>query len=137
MTCLAVGSLSGCASAPVEIPEWDLEPAVVEVTEPLRLPELPSPVSSTDSTATFDAEGMEALLQYATVAGGNYEIAVENARALEAQAAAYNELIQAGQLQRQFTQIREEQLANERRDHMINNWVHRGIILLALIGAAL
>lgn len=138
MTCFLLGSLSGCVSSPpVDIPEWDLTPAVVEVTEPTRLPEMPSPVSVDDEGATFDRDGFAALLAYAVVAGGNYDIALENASALEAQSAAYNQLIEAGKLQRQFTQIREEQLANERQDHMLNNWVHRGIIALILIGAAL
>lgn len=137
MTCFLVGSLSGCASAPVEIPEWDLTPAVVEATAPLSLPELPSPVAVTEEGATFSPEGFAALLAYATTAGGNFDIALENAAALEAQAAAYNQLIEAGKLQRQFTQIREEQLAIERRDHFIDNWVYRAVIGLALIGAAL
>lgn len=138
MTCFLLGSLSGCAnSPPVEIPEWDLTPAVVEVTEPTRLPEMPSPAGGDNEVVWFDQEGFAALLQYAIVAGGNYDIALENAAALQAQAAAYNQLIEAGKLQRQFTQIREEQLANERQDHMLNNWVHRGIIALILIGAAL
>lgn len=137
MICFLVGSLSGCASAPVEIPEWELTPAVVEVTQPIRLPELPSPVSQQADTVTFSQQGFAALLAYATAAGGNFDIALENAAALEAQAAAYNQLIEAGKLQRQFTQIREEQLAIERRDHLIDNWVYRAIIGLALIGAAL
>ncbi len=135
MTFFLLGALSGCASSPVEIPEWDITPARVEAQQPVRLPELPSPASSTEDTVTFTAEGFEALLSYAVVSGGNYDIAKENAAALEAQSQAYNSLIEAGKLQRQFAQIREEQLARERRDHFVDNWFHRGLIALAILVA--
>ena len=138
MTCCLLGSLSGCASSPpVDIPEWDLTPAEVQVQQPIRLPELPSPVRADEEGAVFSPEAFAQLLEYATVAGGNYDIAVENAAALEAQAAAYNQLIEAGKLQRQFTQIREEQLAISRRDHFVDTWFYRVIIALGLLGAAL
>lgn len=127
----------GCVSSPVEIPPWDITPATVEVQRPLPLPELPAPTSSTEDTVTFTIEGFSALLAYAAVAGGNVDIALENAAALEAQSQAYNSLAEAGKLQRQFTLIREEQLAIERRDHLIDNWVHRAIIAIGLLGAAL
>lgn len=69
------------------------------------------------------------------VAGGNYEIAQENAKALTALSASYNHLIEAGKLQNQFTLVREEQLQQERRDHFIDNWFHRGLIALGLLVA--
>lgn len=135
MTCFLLGSLSGCASSPVEIPDWDLTPATVEVQQPIRLPELPSPASSTDETVTFTREGFQRLLEYSVVAGGNYEVATENADSLESLSRAYNHLIEAGKLQQQFTQVREEQLQQERRDHFIDNWFHRGLIALGILVA--
>lgn len=130
MTCFLIGSLSGCASNPVDLPDWDLTPATVEVQQPLRLPEMPSPVSSTKETVTFSKADFERLLAYATTSGGNYDVALDNAEALEGLSRAYNHLIEAGKLQNQFTQIREEQLQRERRDHFMDNWFHRGVIVL-------
>lgn len=133
MICCLLGSLNGCASSPVDIPKWDLVPVEEQAQHPIRLPELPSPVASTDSTVTFTQPDFARLLRYATVSGGNYEIAEANALALESMNEAYNSLIVAGQAQLSFTQVREEQLQQERRDHFIDNWFHRGLIALAIL----
>lgn len=138
MTCFLLSSLSGCASSnPVDLPDWDLTPAKVEVQQPLRLPELPSPERSGAGSFVYTPDQFARLLDYVTVAGGNYTIAQENAAALEALGGAYNHLIEAGKLQMQFTQVRDEQLQRERSDHFIDNLWHRGIIVLGLIGVAL
>ena len=84
---------------------------------------------------TFDSAGFRVLLDIVDIADGNYAIAVENAAALEDQARAYNQLIEVGELQQQFMQIREEQLERERRDHFIDNWFHRGLIALGILVA--
>lgn len=86
---------------------------------------------------TFTAAQFAVITDYLIVSGGNYDIAVENAEALEALSRSYNHLIEAGKLQNQFTQIREEQLARERRAHEFDNWFYRGVIALGLLGAAL
>ena len=131
-------SLSGCASQnPVDLPDWDLTPATVEIQQPLRLPEIPSPASTTEDSVTFTREGFAALVQYTIVAGGNTDIALENAAALEALSRSYNHLIEAGKLQMQFTQVRDEQLQRERREHEMDNWFYRGLIALGLIAVAL
>jgi hypothetical protein len=131
-------SLSGCASQnPVDLPDWDLTPATVEIQQPLRLPEFPSPERQPDDTLTFTPAQFAVLLDYMTVAGGNYEIAAENAAALEALSRSYNHLIEAGKLQMQFTQVRDEQLTRERRAHEQDNWFYRGVIALGLIAVAL
>jgi len=133
MTCLVLGSLSGCASqSPVDLPDWDLTPATVEIQQPLRLPEMPSPERTDEDTFTFTPDQFARLLDYATVAGGNYDIALENAAALEALSGAYNHLIEAGKLQMQFTQVRDEQLQRERREHEMDNWFYRGLIALGI-----
>lgn len=133
LTFFLIGHLSGCASSPVEIPEWDLTPVVTTATQPLTRPELPSPVSSTEVTVTFTKSGMSTLLDIVDIGDGNYTIAQENAAAVNAQGEAYNQLIEVGKLQRSFTQIREEQLARERRDHFIDNWFYRGLIALGIL----
>jgi hypothetical protein len=135
MTCFLIGSLSGCVSSPVEIPEWDLTPVEAEAQPPLSRPELPSPGSSTEDTVTFSRDSFVVLLDIVDVADGNYTIAQENAAALDAMGQAYNQLIEVGKLQRSFTQIREEQLARERRDHFVDNWFHRGLIALGILVA--
>ena len=135
MTCSLLLSLSGCASSPVELPEWDLTPVTGESQQPISLPEFPSPESSTDDTVTFSKASLRVIVDYMTIAGGNYTIAQENALALDAMGQAYNQLIEVGKLQRQFTQIREEQLARERRDHFIDNWFYRGLIALGILVA--
>lgn len=138
MTCLVLLSLSGCASQnPVDLPDWDLVPSTVEIQPPLRLPEIPSPASSTEDSVTFTKEQFAALVQYTIVAGGNQDIALENAAALESLSRAYNHLIEAGKLQMQFTQVRDEQLQRERRAHEMDNWFYRGLIALGLIAVSL
>lgn len=82
---------------------------------------------------TFTREGFQSLLAYSVAAGGNQEIAQANADALESLSQSYNELLTAGDLQRQFAQVREEQLDRERRDHFIDNWFHRGLIALGIL----
>jgi len=137
MTCSLLLSLSGCASNTVELPEWDLTPVTVEAQPPLRLPEFPSPASSGEESVTFTLEQFAVIVDYMTISGGNYTIAQENAAAVDAMGQAYNQLIEVGKLQRSFTQIREEQLAREKRDHFIDNWFYRGVIALGLIAVAL
>ena len=102
---------------------------------PLRLPEMPSPVSADDQTVSFDRDGFGALTAYTITSGGNYEAAKANAEALAAQSAAYNALADCAEAAHQFGQIREEQLVQERRDHFIDNWFHRGLIALGILVA--
>ena len=85
---------------------------------------------------TFSREAFAQLVEYTVVAGGNYDIAVENAEALEALSRSYNHLIEAGKLQNQFTQIREEQLARERSQRLQDQWFYRGVIVLGLLAGA-
>jgi hypothetical protein len=92
-------------------------------------------VSSTEDTVTFDTAGFRTILDIVDIGDGNYTIAQENGAAADAQGEAYNQLIEVGKLQRQFTQIREEQLARERRDHFVDNWFHRGLIALGILVA--
>ena len=82
---------------------------------------------------TFTREGFQRLLEYAVVAGGNQEIAQANALALAALSQSYNALIEAGKLQRQFAQVREEQLERERREHQVDGWFYRGLIALGVL----
>ena len=135
MICSLIFSLSGCASSPVEIPQWDLTPVTVEAQPPLRLPEFPSPESSTEDTVTFSKQSFATIVDYMSVSGGNYTIAKENAAALDDMGAAYNQLIEVGKLQRSFTQIVQAQLEREISDHTFDNWFYRGLIALGIAAA--
>ena len=135
MICFLLGSLSGCASSPVDLPTCEVEPSTTEIQTPLRLPEMPSPERGAEGTFIFTGEQFAVLLDYATISGGNYDIASENAAALEKQSEAYNELSACAASAHQFGQVREEQLARERRDHFIDNWFHRGLIALGILVA--
>ena len=135
MICCLLLSLSGCASSPVEIPEWDLTPVTEEAQQPLRLPEFPAPASRTEEAVTFTLEQFGVIVDYMTVSGGNYTIAQENAAAIDTLGQAYNQLIDVGKLQRSFTQIVQEQLEREKRDHFMDNWFHRGLIALGVLAA--
>ena len=130
---IALTSVS-CASQPIELPDWDLAARQddAEVADPIVLPmlwEIPS-------TGVWPVECWKALDAYDIAAQANYEAAALNANALRQSERAYDSLIEAGKLQSQLAQIREEMLERERRDHTADNWFYRVIITLGLIGAA-
>jgi hypothetical protein len=128
---LAAGlALSGCVTSPT-LPEWDTLPlASVEVQRPVALPPQPLAATSTDTTITFDEQGIRELEAFYLAAQGNQVIAQENVLALEAQSRAYNELLQAGEFQRQIAVIRQEQLVEERKRHWWDKIFLGGIIVL-------
>jgi len=127
---------SGCVSAP-ELPEWqDIPEASVSIQRPIPLPVKPLAATSTDSTITFDERGIRELAEYVKVAEGNQVIAEENALALEAQSVAYNELLQAGEYNRQIAIIRQETLEQERRNSFVDKAFLMGVILLESLAIA-
>lgn len=135
--CLIV-IISGCSSTAVELPQWDdLEYSSTEISMPVRLPQRPSESSFTESTVTYNSDGFDRLIAYMDVSDANYDVGVALAKALEAQARAYNHLIDAGRFQHEIAVIRQEQLEQERKDHFIDNLWHRGFIVLIGIGTVL
>ena len=137
LTLLVIGTLTGCVSTPIELPDWEIPEATETATYPLSLPERPAATVNAAGMAEFTKEGMLQLRRYTVAAETNTEIATANAVALEAQSRAFNALIDAGKLQRQVGQIRGELLEIERRDHRMDNWFHRGLIALGLIAVSL
>lgn len=115
------------------LPDWALAVRTeTPVTDPIDLPVLCAiPVSG-----SWDVECWKLLNAYDVVATANTSIAQENANALRKADASYDYLIEAGKLQSQLAQIRQQLLEQERRAHMMDNWFYRGIIVLG-IGAAL
>lgn len=128
---LIVSILVGCASNPVELPDWELaarEP--VEVSDPLILPDL----CAIPLDGVWPIECWKALDAYDIAASANYEIALANADALRKSDASYDALIEAGKLQQQLAVIRQEMLEQERQAHTRDNWFYRIVIVLGLIG---
>lgn len=131
---LVIGILTGCATDSPALPDWNIPEASAEVTAPLPLPALPE-LQLEGDRAYIDRQGVIELTQYREAAEANTTIAGENAAGLEAQAAAYNALIQAGKFQAEIAAIRQEMLDQERRQALIDRSVYRAIILVGLAAA--
>ncbi len=130
-------TLAGCGSTPISLPVWDIAEAAEAAQQPLELPLRPVATLSETGRAEFSRDGMLQLQRYVDASEANFAIARANAQALEAQSRAYNALIDAGKSQRQIAEIRQELLELERRDHFIDVWFHRGVIVLMGVAVAL
>lgn len=128
---LLIGILTGCAAEPVQLPDWEIPDATVEATQPLPLPNTPN-ITLTGEIATISAAGLRQLIAYRETAEANTIIAAENAAALEAQAAAYNDLIQAGKFMVEIARIRQQQLDVANRQLFIDRQLFRAAVLLGL-----
>ena len=134
---LIVGILIGCSSTPLELPTCEIPGPMAEVGYPITVPNMPTEQGATDTTATFDLEG---LLQFDRVheAGlTNAKIAKENALAIEARNEEVNQLIECARYSKIWMEVREDMLKQERKNHMFDNMWHRGLIALGVIGAVL
>lgn len=134
---LIVGGLIGCSSTPDPIPDCDIPAPMEEVGQPVSVPEMPVEVSSDAESATFDFEGILQLERVRQAGKANKTIAEENAAALAARNVEVNELIECARYQNIWIQVHQEDLDMEKRDHFLDNWIHRGVIGLILIGIAL
>jgi len=132
-----LATLAACSSTPLQLPTCAIPEAPTFAQQPISLPELPLEVSSTDTTATFDLEGMLQLKRYRIASDTNTEIAQANALALEARNEEVNALIECSRYSKIWMEVREDQLNQERRDHFIDNLWHRGVIALGVIAAVL
>jgi hypothetical protein len=99
------------------------------VTDPVDLPNL-CPITQ---DGVWSIECWRALNAFDGVATENTSIAQANADALRKSDASYDALIEAGKLQSQLAQIRQDLLEQERQAHKADNWFYRGIITLGLI----
>lgn len=70
---------------------------------------------------------------YEEIAEGNYKIALHTAAALRDADMAYDVLAKEGKYQQQLSQMRQELLEQERKDHAQDLWFYRGIIALGLV----
>ncbi len=123
--------VSGCAVDPIQLPKFEeAERADIEVTNPTQLPELCEWPWTT-------GECLQRLDVYEDVAVGNTTLAQVNADIARDSDEAYDHILSAAKKQQEVSQIRQEMLEAERRDHWIDNMWHRGLIVALAIGLAL
>ena len=134
---LGASLLTACSSAPPELPTCEIPAPMAEVGRPLRVPEMPSPVSSSEDSTSFDRAGIVILTQVRVAAATNEKVAEENALAIESRNEEVNQLIECARYSNIWMQQREEMLETERRDHFIDNLWHRGLIVVVAVGMAL
>ena len=108
---------------------------MAEVGQPLSVPEMPAPVSSTEEQTVFDHDGIVRLTQVRTAAAYNEKIAAENATALAARNDEVNELIECARYMGVWIQVHAEDLKDEKRAHFISNLWHQSLIALGVIAA--
>jgi len=144
MILLIATTLIGCVSTgeTQDPPDWsDVRRPVVVVTTPMPLPKLCRLKTLTDPNTgeAFDmwpADCTKTLLGYEAVAETNTIIAAENAAALDLTEAAYDGLIQAGEMQEEITRFYATELKYEKREHFIDNLINKLLLVLGL-GVAL
>ena len=110
---------------------------MAEVGHPLSVPQMPEAASSTQTTATFDLDGLEQLDRVYKASGANYTIAEQNALAIEARNAEVNELIECARYMGVWIDVHAEDLNDEKKAHFIDNLWHRGVIVLGVVAAIL
>jgi len=108
---------------------------MVELGELLSVPEMPSAVSQTETTATFDLEGLLQLERLRVASEANKTVGDNNTAALAARNEEVNHLIECARYQKIWMEVREDMLEQERSDHFIDNLWHRGVIALGVIAA--
>jgi len=138
LACLMVGaSLTGCSSTPIELPTCDIPAPLAEVAKLQAVPDMPTAVGSTDTTATFDLEGVLQLDRVHKASESNKKVGDLNAAALEARNEEVNAFIECARYSTMWMEIREDMLEQERQDHKIDNMWHRGLIVLGAIAVSL
>ena len=98
---------------------------------------MPSAVSSTEETATFDLEGLLQFQRLREASASNKEVGDLNAAALQARNDQVNALIECVRYQNVWMEVREDMLDQERKAHQIDNLWHRGLIALGVAAALL
>jgi len=84
----------------------------------------------------WPADCTKTLLGYEAVAETNTTIAAENAVALTTTEAAYDSLISAAEMQEVITRFYADEFKYEKREHTIDNWINKLLLVLGL-GVAL
>ncbi len=123
---LSALTASACVGERLQLPDFDIaQRSGQEATGPTDYPvlcEIPD----------WDAECWQIFEVYEDVADGNYDLAKLNAEISQDSDKAYDAILSAAKRQQEIAMIREEMLEQERRDHFLDNWFHRGLIAIGI-----
>ena len=123
--------VSACAVEPIQLPDFEAAARQdVEVTDPVEYTELCELPWTT-------AECFQRLDVFEDEAVDNKDIAALNASIARDSDEAYDYILSAAKAQQEISQIRQEMLEAERRDHFIDNMWHKALIILLAVGYAL
>ena len=123
--------ISACAVDPIQLPDFEsAERQDVEVTDPVEYTELCELPWTT-------AECFQRLDVFEDEAVDNKDIAALNASIARDSDEAYDYILSAAKAQQEISQIRQEMLEAERRDHFWDNVWHKILIILLGVGYAL
>lgn len=121
-------SLSGCAAP--QINPWqglsiEMDPAANAV----YCGEFPAPVAATESSITYDLDGVNELDMYRKCSDDNGQIANEHAAQIMHLKIARKALVEAGQSQRNIAVMKQEMLEDERKHHFWQSLGYWGLII--------
>jgi len=132
---LVVVSLVGCAATAPRVSVWSsIEPFDgTPPTEPLELPDYPE-FTDVGGLAAIDAAGGQTLQIYREAAEANTDLAWEHGEQIEDLRTAYNHLSRAGQAEFDLSELRQQTLEEERRNHFWSRIMD--FILIGVLGVA-
>jgi len=119
----------GCSTTPEKYPDCDIPAPMAEVGHPVSVPEMPIPVSSEEEATIFDHDGIVTLTLIRVAAATNEKVGEENALALALRNEEVNILIECARYQNVWIQLHEDDLADEKRSHFIDNLKHQAVIV--------
>jgi len=124
-------TVSACAVEPIQLPKFETaERQDVEVTDPIEYSELCEiPFTTAECYQRLDVFDDEAI--------ANQELAQLNADIARDSDKAYDIILAAAKKQQEISQIRQQMLEAERRDHFWDNMWHKLLIVLLGMGYAL
>jgi hypothetical protein len=120
-------TVSACAVEPIQLPDFEAaERQDVEVTDPVEYTQLCEwPWTTAECLQRLDVFEDEAI--------DNKDLAQINANIARDSDEAYDHILAAAKAQQEISQIRQEMLEAERRDHFWDNvWLKSLIVLLGL-----
>ena len=125
---LLICLFSACSSAPEKRPDCQIPAPMAEVGHPLSVPLMPEAASSTETTATYDLDGLLQLDRVYKTGVANQKVAEGNALAIEARNDEVNELIECARYMGVWIDVHAEDLKDEKREHFIDNAKSAGFI---------
>ena len=110
---------------------------MAEVGHPIAVPDMPIEVAETETTATFDLEGLLQLDRVHKAGITNATVAEENALAIEARNEEVTQLIECARYSKIWMETQEEMLQQEKHDRFVDNMWYRGLIAAGVLIAVL